>query len=253
MKRVVSNLSFYLRLFLRLGPIPTVIFAVILYPSVVPAQPCDEIDKLITSTPAPPYYPGGWRAHLKELKFAKRVVVDLVLIGDSLAQAWDTKMWAPMHVVNLGVGGDRTQEVLWRLGSREWSKLRPRKVLIILGTNNLTSDNKVCSINFGLVQVFKRVAALWPSTQIGFLEIPPRGPRFLDYNDSRMQINAAVRNVPGVKAINVDDAITCGWQEPCANYSDDHVHFTEAGYRVILKSVMSALFGSKTPNGSMQR
>ena len=252
MKRMVAILAIYLRRFLRLGPIPTIICAVILYPSVVSAQSCDEIDKLITSTPAPPHYPGGWMAYLEELKFAKRGVVDLVLIGDSLAGAWDTKMWSPMHVVNLGVGGDRIQDVLWRLGSREWSKLRPRKVLIILGTNNLSSD-KVCAINFGLVQVFKRVAAIWPSTQIGFLEIPPRGPRFLERNDSRTQINAAVRHVPGVKAINVDDAITCGWQEPCANYLDDNLHFTEAGYQVILKSVMSALFGLKLPVDPMQR
>jgi lysophospholipase L1-like esterase len=246
MKRMISIWAIYLRCFLRLAPIPTIIFAVISYPSGVSAQPCDEIDKLITSTPAPPRYPGGWSVYLEELKFAKRKVVDLVLIGDSLAQAWDTKMWSPMRVVNLGVAGDRTQDVLWRLGSREWQKLRPHKVLIILGTNNLNSD-KVCAINFGLVQVFKRVAAIWPSTQIGFLEIPPRGPQFLDYNDSRTQINATVRHVPGVKAINVDDAITCGWHISCQNYLNDTVHFTEAGYRVIFKSVMSALFGSMLP------
>jgi len=245
MKRMISTLAICFRHFLHLGIIPTIICAVIVYPSVVFAQSCDEIDKLITSTPAPPHYPGAWRAHLEQLKSVKRGVVDLVLIGDSSAQRWDTKMWSPMHVVNLGVGGDRTQDVLWRLASTEWSKLRPRKVLIILGTNNLTSD-KVCAIIFGLVQVFKRVAAIWPSTQIGFLEIPPRGPRFLEYNDSRMQINAAVRHVPGIKTINVDDAITCGWQEPCTNYLDDG-HFSEAGYRVILKSVTIALFGSVLP------
>ncbi len=248
---MISIWSIYLQRSLCLALIPTIIFAVISYPSCASAQPCDEVDKLITSTPAPPHYSAGWNAYLEELKFAKRGVVDLVLIGDSLAQAWDTKMWSPMRVVNLGVGGDRTQDVLWRLGSREWQKLRPRKVLIILGTNNFI--DKVCAINFGLLQVFKRVAAIWPSTQIGFLEIPPRGPRFLDYNDSRTQINAAVRHIPGIKAINVDDAITCGWHVPCQNYLDDNLHFTEAGYRVLFKSVLSALFGSMLPVGPVQR
>jgi lysophospholipase L1-like esterase len=252
MKRLISIWDIYLRCVLRVASIPTIIFAVISYPSGVSAQPCNEIDKLITSTPAPPRNLGAWRVHLEEIQSADRGDVDLVLIGDSLAQAWDTKMWSPMRVVNLGVAGDRTQDVLWRLGSREWQKLRPRKVLIILGTNNLNSD-EVCAINFGLVQVFKRVAAIWPSTQIGFLEIPPRGPLFLNYNDSRTQINATVRHVPGVKAINVDDAITCGWHIPCQNYLNDTVHFTEVGYRVIFNSVMSALFGSTLPVGPMQR
>jgi lysophospholipase L1-like esterase len=224
----------------RQSPILKILFAIILYPSAVFAQSCDEVDKLVTATPAPPHYAAAWRTYLEQLKFAKRTTVDLVLIGDSLAERWDTKMWLPINVVNLGVGGDRIQDALWRLGSREWSKLKPRKVLIILGTNNLNFD-KVCAINFGLGKVFKRVAAIWPSTQIGFLEIPPRGPQFLQFNDSRTRINEAMRHVPGVKAINVDDVITCGWQEPCANYSDG-VHFTQAGYQVILKSVKDALF-----------
>ena len=62
--RMPSIWSIYLRRFLRLAPIPTIIFAVILYPLGVSAQPCDEIDKLITSTPAPPHYPGGWSAYI---------------------------------------------------------------------------------------------------------------------------------------------------------------------------------------------
>ena len=122
-------------------------------------------------------------------------------------------MWSPMHVVNLGVGGighrtccgDYAQRVV---------EAQAAQSAYNFGPNNLNSD-KVCAIDFGL---FRRVAAIWPSTQIGFLEIPPRGPRFLDCNDSRMQLNATARQVPGVKAINVDDPITCGWQEPCTNY-----------------------------------
>ena len=249
---MISAWAIYLQRFLYLGRIRAIVCAAILCPSVVSAQPCDKIDKLLTSTPTPPHYAGGWRAYLEEFKSVKRGVVDLVLVGDSLVQGWDTKMWSPMHVVNLGVGGDRTQDVLWRLVSREWSKLRPRKVLIIVGTNNLRSD-KACAIIFGLVQVFKRVGVIWPSAQIGFLEIPPRGSQFLDYNNSRTQINAAVRHVPGIKTINVDDAITCGWQEPCANYLDDKLHFTEAGYRVILKTVISVLFRSSLPVGAVRR
>jgi lysophospholipase L1-like esterase len=240
MKRMLSTWPAFL---LRVSPLRHVPIAFFLFlcPLVVSAQPCGKFDKLMTSTPAPPRTSGGWSAYLDQLKSAKRGTIDLVLVGDSLAQAWDTHMWSPMRVVNLGVGGDGTQDVLWRLASKRWSKIKPHKVLIILGTNNLNSD-KVCAIIFGLVQVFDRVAAIWPSAQIGFLEIPPRGTQFLDHNDDRMQINAAVRHVPGVKAINVDDAITCDWHLPCENYRSDNVHFTEVGYQVILEAVKRAMY-----------
>ena len=214
---------------------------VILYPSGVFAQECDAIDILVTTTPAPPSTADTWKVHLSELKSSAGGVVDLVLIGDSLAQAWDAKMFLPMRVVNLGVGGDKTQEVLWRLAVPAWSKLKPRKVLIILGTNNLSAGDKPCAISAGLSKVIKRVASIWHSAQIGFLEIPPRGRRFLELNDYRIQVNAAVRLIRGVKTINVDDEITCGWRDGCPNYSDDGLHFSEAGYLVILNSVKKAL------------
>jgi lysophospholipase L1-like esterase len=42
------------------------------------------------------------------------------------------------------------------------------------------------------------------------------------------------------KTINVDDAITCGWRDPCANYTADNVHFSEVGYQLLAKAVMAA-------------
>jgi lysophospholipase L1-like esterase len=220
--------------------IAVIAYVAILYPLTATAQACDKVDELVTATPAPPSSAVAWRTYLEETHFAVRADVDLVLIGDSLAKNWDPKMLLPMRVLNLGIWGDKTQNVLWRLAFPKWSNIRPRKVLIILGTNNL--KDRPCAIVFGLVKVFKRVASIWPSAQIGYLEIPPRGTHFLDYNDNRMRINAAIRKVPGIKSISVDNEITCEWQEPCSNYLVDNLHFSEAAYRVILTSVERVLF-----------
>lgn len=231
----------------RLFPImiSATVCAAVLFPSVLFAQACDGEQK--TTTPAPPVNSDKQDLYLKQLKYAVSSDVDLILVGDSLAEFWDTDTLLPLRVVNLGVAGDGTQHVLWRLASPEWSKLRPRNVLIMLGTNNMAWGDKPCAIIAGLVKVIERVASIWPSAQIGFLEITPRGQGFLDYNDIRMQINAAIRRVPGIKKINVDDEITCGWQkggsETCPNYTTGNVHFSSSGYGVILKSAKSVLFG----------
>ena len=164
-----------------------------------------------------------------------------MLIGDSLAQAFDESALSPLSVINLGVSGDKTQNVLYRLSLPHWSKIKPRNVVIILGTNNLASD-RPCAIIAGLEKVIARVAALWPSTQIIFLDIPPRGDRFLAFNSSRMEVNTTIGKLHGVTAINVDDEITCGWQvDACKNYHPDNLHFVAGGYRVIAGAIKRAI------------
>ena len=66
---------------------------------------------------------GGWLT--RHQSFNKRVAegnVDLVFIGDSITQGWEGRgkgVWAKFYgkrnAVNLGIGGDRTQHVIWRL------------------------------------------------------------------------------------------------------------------------------------------
>jgi lysophospholipase L1-like esterase len=220
------------------------IFFVIQSTAAQAGEPCDEIDRLATTTPAPPFSANRWRLHRQELATALHSNADIVLLGDSLAELWNAKMLEPNRVLNLGVGGDDTEHVLWRLSAPELNNLKPRNVLIILGTNNL-GNAKACAISAGLKQVFERVAALWDSTKITFLEIPPRGVGFVYMNNDRMEVNNSVRHFFGVKTINVDGSITCGWKQPCANYGVDNLHFTEAGYRIILHAVSPLLFGGQ--------
>jgi lysophospholipase L1-like esterase len=132
--------------------------------------------------------------------------------------------------------------VLWRLASPEWSKLKPTNVVIILGTNNLGAHDKPCAVIAGLKKVIERVKLIWPSTQVVFLEITPRGAAFLEYNGDRVEINAAIRDLAGIKTINVDDEITCGWQTAgqCPNYKTDNWHFSALGYQLIFKHLMRA-------------
>ena len=207
------------------------------------AQICSDQDS--TTTPAPNRH--NYELYLRQLHLVVNSDVDLILLGDSLAQNWDTKMFQPLSVVNLGIAGDKTENVLWRLESPRWSKLRPRAVFIMLGTNNLPNDNP-CAVIASLKRVIERVKSIWPLARVILLEITPRGKGFLEYNSARVEINAAMRNVLGIETVNVDDEITCGWKEEdvsgaCPNYLPDHLHFSTAGYEIILKSLRATLFG----------
>ena len=109
--------------------------------------------------------------------------------------------------------------------------------MIILGANNL-ADDPPCTIVAGLAAVVNRVKSVWPIAQIAFLDTTRK--IFLDYNDRRAEINAAMNRLPGIKTVNVDEVVTCSWTKTpgaCRNYLPDNLHFAPAGYAIVAKSL----------------
>jgi lysophospholipase L1-like esterase len=172
---------------------------------------------------------------------ADQKTADMILIGDSLVEAWDVKLLHPRTAVNFGIVGDKTQNVLWRLNAPVLKNINPKDVVILLGTNNLGVGDEPCAIVSGLKRVLFKIVDLWPSARLWVLEIPPRGPDFAFRNDDRKQVNASLRQVLGMHTINVDDEITCHWHQPCENYLDDNLHFSPLGYSVLADALNSAI------------
>jgi len=72
--------------------------------------------------------------HEKKVKEAEEGDPDLVMIGDSSTHHWERtgnaqtyldKSLPDVEILNLGFGGDRTQNVLWRLQNGEILRLSP--------------------------------------------------------------------------------------------------------------------------------
>ena len=74
-----------------------------------------------------------------ELPKEKRIL----FLGDSITQGWAgagkdvwAQKWAPLKAANFGIGGDRTEHVLWRLGHGNFDGLSPKLIVLMIGTNN---------------------------------------------------------------------------------------------------------------------
>src|SRR2546425_1220291 len=79
--------------------------------------------------------------------FLKRIeqsmgVGDVIFLGDSITHGWEgQKAWqehfGSFKPVNLGIGGDQTGHVLWRITEgHELDHLKPKAAGIMIGTNN---------------------------------------------------------------------------------------------------------------------
>ncbi|MEM6687999.1 MAG: sulfatase/phosphatase domain-containing protein, partial [Planctomycetota bacterium] len=85
-----------------------------------------------------------WRERDKEMtRNAAKGEADLLFIGDSITQGWEgrgksvwQKYYADRKALNLGIGGDRTENVIWRLTHGNLGKTKPKVAVVMIGTNN---------------------------------------------------------------------------------------------------------------------
>lgn len=118
----------------------------------------------------------------------------VIFIGDSITQGWEgegkdvwAKFYGPRNAVNLGIGGDRTQHVLWRLDHGNLEGLRPKAAVVMIGTNNSNGeDNSVDQIADGVAAIVKKLRAALPDTKVLLVPIFPRGE---NPNPQRGKIN----------------------------------------------------------------
>lgn len=128
---------------------------------------------------------GGWmKRHESFNERVKQGNVDLVFIGDSITQGWENngkKVWEEFYgkrnAVNLGIGGDRTQHVLWRLDHGNIDGIKPKLAVLMIGTNN-SGTNTSEQIAAGVKAIVEKLRAKLPETKVLVLAIFPRGANF---------------------------------------------------------------------------
>lgn len=125
--------------------------------------------------------------HQAKLEEARRMVAEgrapqLVLVGDSITQGWEKEgreVWrrhlARYDALGLGFGGDRTENVLWRLQHGAVDGLDPKVAVLMVGTNNagLRADPPALTVA-GIRRNIDELQRRLPRTRILVLAIFPR-------------------------------------------------------------------------------
>jgi lysophospholipase L1-like esterase len=108
----------------------------------------------------------------------------LVFLGDSITQGWEgpgkaiwQSTWAPLKAANFGISGDRTEHVLWRLDHGNGDGLKPKLVVLMIGTNNTghrKAEEPAAETAAGVKAITDRLHAKFPDSRILILGIFPR-------------------------------------------------------------------------------
>ena|SRR5579864_8555748 len=200
-----------------------------------------------TATPAPPPTSRSWQLHRAHLANLPRGPVDLWLIGDSLVEQWPDGHWEPWRVLNWGIGGDKTQHVLWRVCQNETAQVSASRVLLLVGSNNIGQGDPPGAVAQGIECILRRLAGRLPRAHLCMIEPPPFGPNFQTCVSERQHLSRLLRQTAPANSLNLDEDITAGSAYESGNYQEDGVHFTEAGYR-LLTGVALRFFNRQRPS-----
>jgi lysophospholipase L1-like esterase len=120
--------------------------------------------------------------HQSFLARGKSGPIGVLFLGDSITEGWGKaphvweKYFGQYQPANFGIGGDRTQHVIWRIENGELDAISPKVLVLMIGTNN-SGEHNGAEIAAADKKIIELIQAKLPRTKILLHAIFPRGPR----------------------------------------------------------------------------
>jgi beta-glucosidase len=187
-----------------------------------------------------------WRARVAELGRltpADYSRAQIVFLGDSITQGWFPVIWEQFYAhraaLNLGVTGDFTQGMLWRLqqGGQWPSTLRPKIAVLLIGTNNSLNAQQPEDTALGVAEIVRLIRQKSPGTRVLIVGILPRGPDATDpARRANIRVNEMVARCADNQTVFFTDPgsmLVDGQGRLSDQMAHDRLHLTYVGYAVL--------------------
>lgn len=204
-------------------------------------------------------------AHEQLVEKARTGGIDVYFLGDSITRRWgtsDAKYAALLanwkanffgwNAGNFGWGGDRIENILWRLEHGELDGVNPKVIVILAGTNNVGTqppdDATIADISAGLKALLDVCRAKATGATIILTAIFPRNDNIgamagiNRINDSLAQL----ADGKTIRLLNVNDRLADKNGRLFDGMTVDGLHPTVKGYQVWadgLKPILGELLG----------
>src|SRR5262245_23988400 len=202
-----------------------------------------------TVVPAPRSDENSNVAHAELVRKAGSGVIDVYFIGDSITRRWGaldypqllanfTHNFFGWNAANFGWGGDRTQNILWRLDNGELPPVGPKVFVVQAGTNNLADfvshEERVAAIAAGIEAIVERCRRHAPDSLIVLTGVFPRRDR-PEFNASIAAINARLAALGAAgrfRYLDLGAALVDARGQLSVPMSEDGLHLSLAAYQI---------------------
>jgi lysophospholipase L1-like esterase len=182
--------------------------------------------------------PARHAAFLEDIK-KMHETINLVFVGDSITDGWRgaglsvwDKFFAPSKALNLGISGDATQHVLWRMRHGELEGYEAQLFVIMIGTNNGDSAADVAT---GIGAIVKEIRDKQPQARILLLGIFPRGEKPDATREKNTEVNRTIAKLDDGKSIrflDIGDKFLEADKSMSKDIMPDFLHPSLKGYEI---------------------
>ena len=189
--------------------------------------------------------------------------IDVAFVGDSITARWRggenwAKHWGSYRAVNMGIGGDRTQNVLWRLQNGDLDGYKAKLFVVMIGTNNLW-DKKAepADVAAGVKAILDLIQSKQPQARILLMSILPTGEKPNPGREKRMAVNELISKFAGGSVEYMD--ISGKYLQPDGTISKevmhDFLHLAPMGYDIWAEAISGKVkeIVNGTPSGRKSR
>jgi lysophospholipase L1-like esterase len=199
------------------------------------------------------------RLHYKILNQIATRDVDLIFVGDSITHGFDRagkEMWgkyyARRNAVNMGISGDRTQHVLWRLRHGEIDGIDPKLAILMIGSNNSHGDDHTAEeIADGIKAICAEMRTKMPETKILILAIFPLGEKpspVREKSDKASLLASEIADNDMIHYLNINQKFLTPAGVLSKDIMPDFCHPNEKGYKIWAEAIepkIAELMGEK--------
>jgi lysophospholipase L1-like esterase len=202
----------------------------------------------------------SWQKRHEEVLARNKIFKpDVVIFGDSIihywggepvapiargARAW-TNSFAGLKVTNLGFGWDRTENVLWRIDHGELSGIKPKVIVIKIGTNNTAVHDRAEDIAAGIMAVCAAAHKQQPNAKILLLALLPRPDEKTPRPTATEKVNALLpalsAKIPWLTYCDFGEAFRNADGTVSEKLFCDGVHPNAAGYDILERKIREQL------------
>jgi lysophospholipase L1-like esterase len=194
---------------------------------------------------------GFMAAHARFVEIAKQNTARVLFLGDSITAGWGAKkqIWdeafGKYSPANFGIGGDRTQHVLWRITNGEFDGFTPKTVVLMIGTNNSGTDSAE-DIAAGVTKIVETIRQKSPGTKVLLLAVFPRGEMVAPnpVREKLAAVNATIAKLDDGKSVHYLDIGTKFLEANgtlTREVMPDLLHLSEKGYQIWADAISPTL------------
>jgi lysophospholipase L1-like esterase len=173
----------------------------------------------------------------------------LVFLGDSIFQWWDRlhfdNFFSVYEPLNFGVAGYTTKDVLKFLNLSTLYTLKPKIIVILIGTNNSDHNYTTGETVEDIKQIISLIKEISADSKIVLLGILPRGESLTDrkrvFND---MVNKSLKEQEfdkNVHYIDIGFIFLKGKETVSKDLMYDGLHLTSEGYKLLSDTLSSLL------------